>query len=402
MKVSSSYASLHNNMLYKEVEQKRRALVIILEIDDVKAVEDIMPDRYISENESPYLIYENAKSVTVAVAAKAEEKGDNAGPCTSNINVDAAINVEAYICTAKRSNEESIAASGDKFTFYNLENYKSVSDAYYEALVENYTYLHQEALQHDDPAKFIKDKYTNPASPFYAKDLTWYERDIAYRYEEQMLKCGKIHGVHYQDSLFRGREVNALQSSGDERRYNRKVMNTQLSNILKNNGLSVPEGVRLRCTIDPHICYIKIEDITDNGIKRKGLCEKLEKAINTKENGINLYQHIIQSSYSAVQLGSTQYNYEGRIKFQYYHNTDGASYGMSGDYNRKFADYCAEYYPAYADKAKRVGFDGFEDMYLYIDITSSGFEDAYQDVNWTDDADAAIQEWRKRSAYTTI
>ena len=402
MRVNTSYEELHNNMLYKEAEQKRRALVIVLEIDDINTMEDKVYGRYIVDNEPPYLLYENAKSVSTAVVAKSEEKTENQGPCTSNIVVDAMINIDAYIYAAKKSNEESIVASRDELTFYNLENYKSVNDAYYEALVEKYVYLHQEALKHCDPTKFIKDKYTNPASPFYAKDLTWYERDIAYRYEEQMLKYGKIHGVHYQDSLFRGKEVNALQSAGDERRYNRKVMNTQLSNILKNNGLTIPEGVRLRCTIDPHICYIKIEDATDSGIKRKGLCEKIEKVVNTKENGKNLYQHIIQSSYSAVQVGSTQYSYEGRIKFQYYHNTDGTSYGMSGDYNGKFVEYCEEYYPSYMDKARKVGFDGFEDMYLLIDITEKGFEDVYQDVNWTDDADATIREWIKRSAYTTL
>ena len=270
------------------------------------------------------------------------------------------------------------------------------------ALEEKYTILHREAMQHADPARYLKDKYTNPESPFYESELTWYERDIAYRYEKQMLKEGKIHGVHFQDSLFRDKIVNGLQSNGDERRYNRKVMNQQLSNILQNYGITVPKGVNLRCTVDPVTCHISIEDVTGDETDRGVLCSQIENVLNVKENSLNLYQHIMLSSYSAVEVGSTQYDYAGVIKFQYRHNTDGRSSGMDGDYNQKFIAYCEKYYSAYVEKAKEVGFDGFPDMYLSIDITSNGFEDVYQDVSWCNDADETIVEWLGMSAYTTL
>lgn len=394
------YTSIHtNNLTLDKLNRSQRALAILS--GKKNGMRTRQKDMYVPQSHSPYVTY-GRMNMTAAITKQETGILDNSGPCTANSKVDASINLDAYICAARTKNAAAIAASGDEFTFHTLENYESVGDAYYNALVEKYTFLHKEAIQHADPEKYIEDKYHNPDSPYYEAELTWYERDIAFRYEKQMLNTGKISGVHFQDSLFREKPVNGLQSNGDERRYNRKVMNQQLSNMLQNNNITIPEGVTLRCTIDPTTCFIRIKDVTNDGINREALCEKIERAINVRENGLNLYQHIMQSSYSAVQIGSTQYNYEGRIKFQYRHNTDGTSLGMSGDYNQKFKDYCKKYYPAYADKAEEVGFDGFLDMYLSIDITAKGFEDVCQDVNWCDDADATILEWQKKSVYSTL
>ncbi len=186
------------------------------------------------------------------------------------------------------------------------------------------------------------------------------------------------------------------------RRYNRKAMNQQLFNILEKNGLTVPEGVTLRCTIDPASCYIKISDNTGDNQDRRGLYEKMEEILNKGENGKSLYTHIIQSSYISKELESSQYVYEGRIKFEYYHNINGLSYGMKGDHNANFLRYCKKYYSAYAEKAAKVGFDGFLDMELSIDITSNGFKDAFQNVNWSDDEDPYIVGLISGTTYSTI
>ena len=414
------YTSIHTNISYertvktsgRQIEEKnkidmalerankqKRALAILMGASSGKPVNRV--DTYTPQVESPYITYGNVNQVIVTTKAEIEYL-DNSGPCTANMEVDSVINVDDYIQAAKQKNHETIRNSGYELTFHTLENYEDVGDAYFKALEEKYTILHREAMQHADPARYLKDKYTNPESPFYESELTWYERDIAYRYEKQMLKEGKIHGVHFQDSLFRDKIVNGLQSNGDERRYNRKVMNQQLSNILQNYGISVPEDVNLRCTVDPVTCHISIEDVTGAETDRGVLCSQIENVLNVKENGLNLYQHIIQSSYSAVEVGSTQYHYDGRIKFQYCHNTDGISKGMDGDYNQKFIEYCEKYYPSYAEKARELGFDGFPDMYLSINLTSNGFEDVFQDVNWCNDADETIVEWQGKSAYTTL
>ena len=327
---------------------------------------------------------------------------DNSGPCTSNTSVDESIDLDAYIARAQAANREYIENAGDEFTFISRENYESVSAAYFAALQEKYTYLYNEAKQHAVPEAYIYDKYNNPDSPYDASDLTENQRQIAYRYEKQMLKDGQISGVYFQDSLFEGKPLNAGSIVGDEKRFDRKVMNSQLGNILKKNGITIPEGVNLRCTVDPKSCRISVADMTGDKTDRQALCEAVEKALNQGKNGLQLYQHIMQSSYTAYSDVSTQYNYEGRIKFQYYHNTDKTSYGMDGDYNEKFAKYCEKYYHRYAEKAAEAGFDGFFDMYLSIDITSTGFHDAFQSVDWSDDQDPSIAEWAHHSAYSTL
>lgn len=384
----------------EQAERQRRALELLFggKIQSSKG----KTDAFSHSLDSAYVDYSNLKPSSVTVTKMKVEYVDNSGPCTANIEVDSSIDLDFYINQAKMNNQAYIDSAGDELTFFSLENYNSVADAYKEALIEKYTYLRQEALQHANPELYIEEKYNNPKSPFYASDLTDIERRIAYNYEKDMLKDGTITGVSFQDSLFRGTVLNAGANVGDERRFNRKVMNTQLNNILSNSGISIPEGVALRCTINPKTCYISITDNTGDGVERKDLCSAVESALNVKENGINLYRHIMQSSYSAVDVESSQYVYEGRIKFQYYHNTDGNSMGMDGDYNQKFKAYCDKYYYKYSEKAAEVGFDGFMDMYLSIDITSAGFQDAFQNVNWSNDSDELIAEWLSESTYSTL
>ena len=61
----------------------------------------------------------------------------------------------------------------------------------------------------------------------YETNLTDTERRIAYNYEMQMCRTGKINGVNYQDSLFRGkmcirdrlgwvRKMNNIRSRAEE------------------------------------------------------------------------------------------------------------------------------------------------------------------------------------------
>lgn len=95
----------------------------------------------------------------------------------------------------------------------------------------------------------------------------------------------------------------------------------------------------LRCTINLITCHISIEDATGDGVAWKDLCSRLEKELNVKENGLNLYQHFMLSSYSVVEIGSTQYDYAGKLKFIYRHNIDGIGSEMDGDYNQKFIAY---------------------------------------------------------------
>lgn len=290
-------------------------------------------DSFVHSLDNPYTDYGNLKTTTVTKKVKVDYV-DNSGPCTANTEVDSSIDLDYYINKAIENNRTYIENVGDEFEFMNLQHYDSVGDSYTEALTLKYTYLKEEASKHADPELYIKDKYTNPDSPFYASDLTDAERWVAYSCEKDMLKYGRLRLVYYQDSLFRDKNLKVGSMTGDEKRFNRKVMNQQLNNKLENNGISIPNGVTLGCTIDPKTCYISIVDKTNDGTNRINLCK--------------------------------------------------------------------EYYQAFADKAEDVGFDGFMDMYLSIDITSEGFQDVNQNINWSNDEDPIITRWLSESEYSTL
>ena len=52
-----------------------------------------------------------------------------------------------------------------------------------------------------------------------------------------MCRTGKINGVNYQDSLFRGIEVDGDSVDSDKIQFERALVNSQISNILKQAGV---------------------------------------------------------------------------------------------------------------------------------------------------------------------
>ena len=82
----------------------------------------------------------------------------------------------------------------------------STGKAFRAALTEKYSKLAAEAKTHSNPENYIHSKYFDKSSEYYETNLTDTERRIAYNYEMQMCRTGKINGVNYQDSLFRGIE----------------------------------------------------------------------------------------------------------------------------------------------------------------------------------------------------
>lgn len=328
---------------------------------------------------------------------------DNSGPCTTNSSLDKSINVACYIKRAQESNEEAIRNAGNEFTSHNSEAMVSVSEAYRLALTDKYTYLRDEALKHTDPKQYIYDKYNNPESPFFASDLTASQRKIAYWNEKEMLKNGYLSGVHFQDSLFGDTNLFGAAKDADERIFNRRMINQQLSNMLKNAGVEIPANADFKCTVDVFSCRISISDQTGDNVDRSDLIRKMEEAINVGNNGVELYTHIRNSCYSMYRIESSQYEEEGWYKFNYLHNVEESSKGMDGDYNDKFAKWCEKYYPgSLAEKAKEVGFDGFRTMNLEIGLNANGFYDLYQDINWTEPQSSKVSEWYSKTEFSVL
>lgn len=333
----------------------------------------------------------------------AEMTVDNSGPCTTNSSLDKSMSVACYIKRAQESNEEVIRNAGNAFTSHNSEAMVSVSEAYRLALNDKYTYLRDEALKHTDPKQYIYDKYNNPESPFFASDLTASQRKIAYWNEKEMLKNGYLSGVHFQDSLFGDTYLFGAAKDADERIFNRRMINQQLSNMLKSAGVEIPANANFKCTVDVFSCRISISDQTGDNVDRSDLIRKMEEAINVGNNGVELYTHIRNSCYSMYRIESSQYEEEGWYKFNYLHNIEESSKGMDGDYNDKFAKWCEKYYPgSLAEKAKEVGFDGFRTMNLEIGLNAKGFYDLYQDINWTEPQSSKVSEWYSKTEFSVL
>ena len=91
-------------------------------------------------------------------------------------------------------------------------------------------------------------------------NLTDTERRIAYNYEMQMCRTGKINGVNYQDSLFRGIEVDGDSVDSDKIQFERALVNSQISNILKQAGVDT-YSITKDCTftVDPYSYEITVD-----------------------------------------------------------------------------------------------------------------------------------------------
>ena len=145
---------------------------------------------------------------TVTISSEAQElsmKKSISGR-TRNTSVDSTIDLQKYIDDARESNRAALENAGSEIDV-NAVTYTDSSEAFRAALTDKYSKLAAEAKTHSNPEEYIYGKYYDKGSQYYEANLTETERRIAYNYEMQMYKDGKINGVSYQDSLFRGIEI---------------------------------------------------------------------------------------------------------------------------------------------------------------------------------------------------
>ena len=163
----------------------------------------------------------------------------------------------------------------------------STGKAFRAALTEKYSKLAAEAKTHSNPENYIHSKYFDKSSEYYETNLTDTERRIAYNYEMQMCRTGKINGVNYQDSLFRGIEVDGDSVDSDKIQFERALVNSQISNILKQAGVDT-SSITKDCTftVDPYSYEITVDGVDE---ETKVL---MQNALNVGNNGKNLYKHI--------------------------------------------------------------------------------------------------------------
>ena len=248
---------------------------------------------------------------TVTISSEAQElsmKKSISGR-TRNTSIDSTIDLQKYVDAARESNSAALENAGNEIDV-NAVSYTSCSDAFYAALTDKYSKLAAEAKTHSNPEEYINGKYFDKGSQYYETNLTERERRIAYNYEMQMYKDGKIIGVSYEDSLFRGVEIYGDVKDNDRIMFKRQTINRQISNILSGAGIDTA-GIPDTCafTVDPYSYYISVDGVDDS------LKQSMEQALNQGNNGKNLYKHILTCS-TQDGCNSSQVSANSKLKYQ--------------------------------------------------------------------------------------
>lgn len=248
---------------------------------------------------------------TVTISSEAQElsmKKSISGR-TRNTSVDNTIDLQKYVDAARESNSAALENAGNEIDV-NAVSYTDSSEAFRAALTDKYSKLAAEARTHSKPEEYIYGKYYDKGSQYYETNLTETERRIAYNYEMQMYKEGKIIGVSYEDSLFRGIDIYGDVKDNDRIMFKRQTINRQISNILSGTGIDTA-GISDTCTftVDPYSYYISVDGVDDS------LKQPMEQALNQGNNGKNLYKHILTCS-TQDGCNSSQVSADSKLKFQ--------------------------------------------------------------------------------------
>ena len=313
---------------------------------------------------------------TLTISASGKEKlVKNTNGRTHNTNVDKSIDLKSYIASAQKTNQKIIDNAGTQINAKTSE-YMSTGKAFRGALTEKYSKLVAEAKTHSNPENYIHSKYFDKSSDYYETNLTDTERRIAYNYEMQMCRTGKINGVNYQDSLFRGIEVDG---------------------------------------VDPYSYEITVDGVDEETKIR------MQNALNVGDNGKNLYKHIY---YCSTQDGceSTQITKESKMKYEAYHQVysytgyeldkleekNGTYYTESGEDILDLVNHAVEDTGKVPKEYKQQmknwihdlvstmsvkGWNNVSDMTLSILYGKGGLKDMKQLISYQCDADNRKRAW---------
>lgn len=226
----------------------------------------------------------------------------------------------------------------------------------------------------------------------------------------------KINGVNYQDSLFRGIEVDGDSVDSDKIQFERALVNSQISNILKQAGVDT-SSITKDCTftVDPYSYEITVDGVDE---ETKVL---MQDALNVGDNGKNLYKHIY---YCSTQDGceSSQITKESKMKYEAYHQVysytgyeldkleekNGTYYTESGENILDLVDKAVEDSGKVPKEFKQQmknwihdlvstmstkGWNNVPDMTLSILYGKSGLKDMNQLITYQYEADSTNRQW---------
>ncbi len=237
----------------------------------------------------------NAASVlayrkTQTEAAQAEKKTAAALGAKDEITVSQA---------AKEFSKKPDSSLKTVFTSF-ADEFSKVTNEYADTIREHYAKEHAENLTYDNPSLHIWDKYKNAKSPDFRSDMSEDERAWAYDQELDMLSGGKHlqMGNPYAFSAAGGppslasAAMKALAAA-------RNQIGQSVQTLLAENGVEIPAGTSFRLTVDPTSYSIKVSGLEDDA-----LAEAIEQALNSGDNGKNLYNHLKLTGSDSVEYAN--------------------------------------------------------------------------------------------------
>lgn len=234
----------------------------------------------------------NAASVlayrkTQTEAAQAEKKTAAALGAKDEITVSQA---------AKEFSKKPDSSLKTVFTSF-ADEFSKVTNEYADTIREHYAKEHAENLTYDNPSLHIWDKYKNAESPDFRSDMSEDERAWAYDQELDMLSGGKHlqMGNPYAFSAAGGppslasAAMKALAAA-------RNQIDQSVQTLLAENGIDLADDTSFRLTVEQPGYSIKVSGLEDDA-----LAEAIEQALNSGDNGKNLYNHLKLTGSDSVE-----------------------------------------------------------------------------------------------------
>lgn len=180
------------------------------------------------------------------------------------------------------------------------DEFSKVTNEYADTIREHYAKEHAENLTYDNPSLHIWDKYKNAESPDFRSDMSEDERAWAYDQELDMLSGGKHlqMGNPYAFSAAGGppslasAAMKALAAA-------RNQIDQSVQTLLAENGIDLADDTSFRLTVEQPGYSIKVSGLEDDA-----LAEAIEQALNSGDNGKNLYNHLKLTGSNSVEYAN--------------------------------------------------------------------------------------------------
>lgn len=237
----------------------------------------------------------NAASVlayrkTQTEAAQAEKKTAAALGAKDEITVSQA---------AKKFSKKPDSSLKTVFTSF-ADEFSKVTNEYADTIREHYAKEHAENLTYDNPSLHIWDKYKNAESPDFRSDMSEDERAWAYDQELDMLSGGKHLQMGNPYAFPAAGGPPSLASAAMKAlAAARNQIDQSVQTLLAENGIDLADDTSFRLTVEQPGYSIKVSGLEDDA-----LTEAIEQALNSGDNGKNLYNHLKLTGSDSVEYAN--------------------------------------------------------------------------------------------------